>query len=155
MFTTNTVQATGVPTLQYQEHAVQKSQGKNIENTQPKTNQQQTQNTGQQVCFNFTFHIKRLIYFSPNSFYFEMRLLGISSVLLYDEREHDPEVSTRHSNPRRHSQPDAVGHRRRYKDVLYCATVRLQLCARQSDAARSERRHHRRPSAKCNIQYQF
>ncbi|XP_041974383.1 zinc finger protein 391 [Aricia agestis] len=40
MFTTNTVQAGTVPTLQYQEHAAQKSQGKNIENVQQKTTQQ-------------------------------------------------------------------------------------------------------------------
>lgn len=47
MFTTNAVQAGTVPTLQYQEHATQKSQGKNIENVQQK-NAQQTQQTQQQ-----------------------------------------------------------------------------------------------------------
>lgn len=48
MFTTNTVQAGSVPTLQYQEHP-QKSQGKNIENVQQKT--QQTQQTQQVLSF--------------------------------------------------------------------------------------------------------
>ncbi|XP_072935033.1 transcription factor Clamp-like isoform X2 [Epargyreus clarus] len=43
MFTTNTVQAGTVPTLQYQEHPTQKSQGKNIENAQQKTTQQTQQ----------------------------------------------------------------------------------------------------------------
>ncbi|KAH9645885.1 hypothetical protein HF086_010084 [Spodoptera exigua] len=47
MFTTNTVQTGTVPTLQYQEHPTQKSQGKNIENVQQK-NAQQTQQTQQQ-----------------------------------------------------------------------------------------------------------
>lgn len=52
MFTTNTVQAGSVPTLQYQEHPTQKSQGKIIENAQQK-NAQQTQQSQQQqqvVC---------------------------------------------------------------------------------------------------------
>lgn len=50
MFTTNTVQTGTVPTLQYQEHPTQKSQGKNIENVQqknaqPPQSQQQVYNT--------------------------------------------------------------------------------------------------------------
>lgn len=49
MFTANTV-TTGVPTLQYQEHPGQKSQGKIMENTQQKNTQQAQQNSqGQQV----------------------------------------------------------------------------------------------------------
>lgn len=47
MFTTNAVQTGTVPTLQYQEHPTQKSQGKSIENVQQK-NAQQTQQTQQQ-----------------------------------------------------------------------------------------------------------
>ncbi|KOB67795.1 Zinc finger protein, partial [Operophtera brumata] len=47
MFTTNTVQAGSVPTLQYQDHPSQKSQGKIIENAQQK-NAQQTQQSQQQ-----------------------------------------------------------------------------------------------------------
>lgn len=41
MFTTNTVQTGSVPTLQFQEHPGQKSQGKNIENVQQKVTQSQ------------------------------------------------------------------------------------------------------------------
>lgn len=48
MFTTNAVQTGTVPTLQYQEHPTQKTQGKNIENVQQK-NPQQTQPQQQQV----------------------------------------------------------------------------------------------------------
>lgn len=53
MFTTNAVQASSVPTLQYQEHP-QKSQGKNIENVQQKT--QQTQ----QVLIVFWLHFLKM-----------------------------------------------------------------------------------------------
>ncbi|GBP41763.1 Zinc finger protein 112 [Eumeta japonica] len=51
MFTTNAVQTGAVPTLQYQEHPTQKSQGKNIENVQQKTTQQPQQTQQQQQEF--------------------------------------------------------------------------------------------------------
>lgn len=57
MFTTNTVQAGSVPTLQYQEHPTQKSQGKIIENSQQKNAQQSQQ---QQVC---TILVKLYLYY--------------------------------------------------------------------------------------------
>ncbi|CAH2262104.1 jg26789 [Pararge aegeria aegeria] len=50
MFTTNAVQAGSVPTLQYQEHP-QKSQGKNIENAQQKTQQSQPQQEFPTFCY--------------------------------------------------------------------------------------------------------
>ncbi|CAK1599573.1 unnamed protein product [Parnassius mnemosyne] len=53
MFTTNTVQTGSVPTLQYQEHPSQKSQGKNIENVQKSA--QQTQQTQQQEFPTFCY----------------------------------------------------------------------------------------------------
>lgn len=57
MFSTNAVQAGGVPTLQYQEHPGQKSQGKNIENSQQKNSQQaqQTQQGQQAISFSQEF----------------------------------------------------------------------------------------------------
>lgn len=146
---TNTVQAASVPTLQYQEHAVQKSQGKNIENAQPKTNQQ-PQNTGQQVCIIYVIAFIRIEIFNA-----QLKFSGVPNVLLHDEREHDPEVGAGHANARRHSQPDAASHRRRHENVLHCATVRLQLCTRQPNADRPKRHHNRRPSAKRDIQHQL
>ncbi|KPJ06723.1 Zinc finger protein 234 [Papilio machaon] len=60
MFTTNTVQAGSVPTLQYQEHPTQKSQGKNMENVQQK-NAQQTQQTQQEFpTFCYTTNVNMI-----------------------------------------------------------------------------------------------
>ncbi|XP_045510598.1 zinc finger protein 679-like isoform X1 [Colias croceus] len=59
MFTTNTVQAGTVPTLQYQEHT-QKSQGKNMDNVQQKT-AQQTQQTQQEFpTFCYTTNVNMI-----------------------------------------------------------------------------------------------
>jgi hypothetical protein len=59
MFTTNAVQTGTVPTLQYQEHPTQKTQGKNIENVQQK-NAQQTQSQQQastRLCTIISFNL--------------------------------------------------------------------------------------------------
>lgn len=61
MFTTNTVQAGNVPTLQYQEHPTQKSQGKNIENVQQKGGQQ----TQQQVFLNRLKSLSNTFFIMP------------------------------------------------------------------------------------------
>ncbi|PZC71135.1 hypothetical protein B5X24_HaOG214039 [Helicoverpa armigera] len=59
MFTTNTVQTGTVPTLQYQEHPTQKSQGKNIENVQQK-NAQQTQQQQEFPTFCYTTNVNMI-----------------------------------------------------------------------------------------------
>lgn len=59
MFTTNTVQTGAVPTLQYQDHPTQKSQGKNIENVQQK-NTQQTQQTQEFPTFCYTTNVNMI-----------------------------------------------------------------------------------------------
>ncbi|CAK1548372.1 unnamed protein product [Leptosia nina] len=59
MFTTNTVQASTVPTLQYQEHT-QKSQGKNIENVQQKPAQQNQQTQQEFPTFCYTTNVNMI-----------------------------------------------------------------------------------------------
>ncbi|XP_037964040.2 zinc finger protein ZFP2 [Plutella xylostella] len=54
MFTTSTVQAGAVPTLQYQDHNAQKSQGKNIENAQQKNTSQAQQQQQEFPTFCYT-----------------------------------------------------------------------------------------------------
>ncbi|VVD03647.1 unnamed protein product [Leptidea sinapis] len=60
MFTTNTVQAGTVPTLQYQEHPTQKSLGKNIENVQQKNNQQAQQTQQEFPTFCYTTNVNMI-----------------------------------------------------------------------------------------------
>lgn len=75
MFTTNAVQTGTVPTLQYQEHPTQKSQGKNIENVQQK-NAQQTQQSQQQQVFIYFITINTMLPKKP--FIFKLTKLCIS-----------------------------------------------------------------------------
>lgn len=143
MFTTNTVQAGSVPTLQYQEHPTQKSQGKNMEIVQQKNVQQTQQSQQQQVVYHET-----ILSSSPELGTKFCGLTGIPYILLHNKCQHDWK-DWDHSHKWNGWSKYHTTDYKWWQDLLHSAAILLQLCAGQSNADCTKwiAKHH--------IQYKF